>query len=71
MSVASVRVVRVGPRIGEQRSCVAARHHTDGITEARSAGGEPFGVDRLTDFAVRALADDATLLLLRWNGPVA
>ncbi|SCE73617.1 Serine phosphatase RsbU, regulator of sigma subunit [Micromonospora echinospora] len=31
--------------------------YTDGIVEARSADGEPFGVDRLVDFAVRALAD--------------
>ncbi|BCL16222.1 PP2C family protein-serine/threonine phosphatase [Micromonospora sagamiensis] len=31
--------------------------YTDGITEARSADGEPFGVDRLVDFTVRALAD--------------
>jgi hypothetical protein len=68
--------------------------HTDGITEARSAEGEPFGVDRLVDFTVRALADelplpetarrlvhailayqdsrladDATVLLVRWLGP--
>ncbi|RKN37679.1 PP2C family protein-serine/threonine phosphatase [Micromonospora endolithica] len=67
--------------------------YTDGITEARSNRGEAFGVDRLTDFALRALADelplpettrqlvhailawqddtltdDATLLMLRWNG---
>jgi stage II sporulation SpoE-like protein len=32
--------------------------YTDGITEARSDDGAPFGLDRLTDFAVRALADD-------------
>ncbi|MEU4568460.1 PP2C family protein-serine/threonine phosphatase [Micromonospora sp. NPDC023956] len=31
--------------------------YTDGIIEARSPDGEPFGVDRLVDFAVRALAD--------------
>ncbi|WP_428962114.1 PP2C family protein-serine/threonine phosphatase [Micromonospora fluostatini] len=67
--------------------------YTDGITEARSSRGEAFGVDRLTDFALRALAgelplpettrqlvhailawqddtlsDDATLLMLCWNG---
>ena len=35
--------------------------YTDGITEARSAEGEPFGVDRLVDFAVRDLADDLPL----------
>ncbi|MEH1057267.1 PP2C family protein-serine/threonine phosphatase [Micromonospora sp. CPCC 206171] len=35
--------------------------HTDGITEARSADGTAFGVDRLVDFAVRALADDSPL----------
>ncbi|MCI4063957.1 serine/threonine-protein phosphatase [Micromonospora sp. R77] len=68
--------------------------YTDGITEARSADGEPFGTDRLVDFAVRTLADglplpetgrrlvhailayqddkladDATVLLVRWLGP--
>jgi hypothetical protein len=31
--------------------------YTDGITEARSADGEQFGVDRLIEFAVRAVAD--------------
>jgi hypothetical protein len=31
--------------------------YTDGITEARSADGEQFGVDRLVEFAARALAD--------------
>ncbi len=31
--------------------------YTDGIVEARSAQGVEFGVDRLTDFAVRAAAD--------------
>ncbi|MFC4017741.1 PP2C family protein-serine/threonine phosphatase [Micromonospora sp. GCM10011542] len=35
--------------------------YTDGITEARSVEGEPFGVDRLVDFAIRALADDLPL----------
>jgi serine phosphatase RsbU (regulator of sigma subunit) len=31
--------------------------YTDGITEARSVDGEHFGVDRLVEFAARALAD--------------
>ena len=31
--------------------------YTDGITEARSPQGEHFGVERLTDFAVKAVAD--------------
>ncbi|WP_433727905.1 PP2C family protein-serine/threonine phosphatase [Actinoplanes sp. CA-051413] len=31
--------------------------HTDGIIEARSADGEQFGVERLTDFTAKALAD--------------
>ncbi len=35
--------------------------YTDGIIEARSAGGEEFGIDRLTDFAVRAVADQLPL----------
>ncbi|MEU4588738.1 PP2C family protein-serine/threonine phosphatase [Micromonospora aurantiaca (nom. illeg.)] len=35
--------------------------YTDGITEARSVEGEPFGVDRLVDFTVRALADGLPL----------
>ncbi|MET0418119.1 MAG: PP2C family protein-serine/threonine phosphatase [Actinoplanes sp.] len=68
--------------------------YTDGITEARDHNGETFGVDRLIDFAQRALSDqlpaaeivrrlvhailehqddclqdDATVLLLQWNGP--
>lgn len=30
--------------------------HTDGVTDARSAAGERFGEDRLTDFIVRATA---------------
>ncbi|MEU8662609.1 PP2C family protein-serine/threonine phosphatase [Actinoplanes philippinensis] len=31
--------------------------YTDGIVEARSAAGEQFGLDRLTDFTIRAMAD--------------
>jgi serine phosphatase RsbU (regulator of sigma subunit) len=31
--------------------------YTDGITDARDADGEPFGIDRLVDFVARALAD--------------
>jgi serine phosphatase RsbU (regulator of sigma subunit) len=31
--------------------------YTDGITDARDADGEPFGLDRLVDFVSRALAD--------------
>ncbi|GAA3736478.1 PP2C family protein-serine/threonine phosphatase [Micromonospora maritima] len=92
--------------LGDQRPPVVAEEslepgddlllYTDGIIEARSASGEPFGMDRLTDFAVRALADDvplpetarrlvhailayqddkladdATVLLVRWVGPPA
>ena len=70
--------------------------YTDGVTEARSPGGEFFGADKLVDLVVRHLAggltapetlrrvvrellshhegqltDDATLLLLQWNGPPA
>ncbi|MFF5175927.1 PP2C family protein-serine/threonine phosphatase [Micromonospora sp. NPDC000089] len=35
--------------------------YTDGIVEARSPAGEPFGVDRLIDFTLRSLADDLPL----------
>jgi serine phosphatase RsbU (regulator of sigma subunit) len=35
--------------------------YTDGITEARSVTGEHFGVDRLIDFAVKAIADQLPL----------
>jgi hypothetical protein len=35
--------------------------YTDGITEARSPAGEQFGVDRLIDFAVKAIADQLPL----------
>jgi Stage II sporulation protein E (SpoIIE) len=35
--------------------------YTDGVTEARSSTGESFGVDRLTDFAVKAIADQLPL----------
>jgi hypothetical protein len=35
--------------------------YTDGIIEARSPDGEQFGVDRLADFAVKAVADDLPL----------
>ena len=31
--------------------------YTDGITEARDETGAPFGIDRLVDFATRALGD--------------
>jgi serine phosphatase RsbU (regulator of sigma subunit) len=31
--------------------------YTDGIIEARSSGGEQFGVERLIDFAIKAVAD--------------
>ncbi|MEU8616162.1 PP2C family protein-serine/threonine phosphatase, partial [Actinoplanes sp. NPDC048791] len=35
--------------------------HTDGITEARSPGGEEFGLDRLVTFACRTAAEDLPL----------
>ena len=35
--------------------------YTDGIIEARSPAGEQFGVDRLTDFTIRAIADQLPL----------
>jgi serine phosphatase RsbU (regulator of sigma subunit) len=31
--------------------------YTDGITEARSSDGEPFGVERLIEYAIKAEAD--------------
>lgn len=68
--------------------------YTDGIVEAHAPGGEPFGIDRLSDLigqcasdqlppeeVVRrlvrsvlehhaaSLADDATLVIVRWIGP--
>jgi hypothetical protein len=35
--------------------------YTDGVIEARSPTGEEFGIDRLTDFAIRAIADQLPL----------
>ena len=32
--------------------------HTDGVTEARSPAGEPFGVDRLVDLFARSVSDN-------------
>lgn len=68
--------------------------YTDGVTEARTADGDEFGVERLVDQATRhmsdrlrpdtivrllidsvrvhrslALDDDATIVLVRWDGP--
>ncbi|HEX8630689.1 MAG TPA: PP2C family protein-serine/threonine phosphatase [Catenuloplanes sp.] len=53
--------------LGDQRSPVVVEEalepgdhlqlYTDGITEARSPAGEEFGVERLIDFAIRAVAD--------------
>ena len=68
--------------------------YTDGVIEARVAGGEMFGVERLVDhvgrhasdqrepeevvrqiatsvlqFRAGELADDATLVMVRWSGP--
>ena len=54
--------------------------YTDGVIEAHQPGGEMFGMERLEDIANRQasdqlepeeLDDDATLLLVRWNGPAA
>ncbi|MFC4069955.1 PP2C family protein-serine/threonine phosphatase [Actinoplanes subglobosus] len=35
--------------------------YTDGITEARSVDGDRFGIDRLVDFTVKAIADQLPL----------
>jgi serine phosphatase RsbU (regulator of sigma subunit) len=35
--------------------------YTDGIIEARSTAGDEFGIDRLVDFAVKAIADQLPL----------
>jgi hypothetical protein len=35
--------------------------YTDGIIEARSSDGDPFGIDRLVDFTVKAIADQLPL----------
>jgi serine phosphatase RsbU (regulator of sigma subunit) len=53
--------------LGDKRAPVVAEEalepgdqvllYTDGIVEARSPQGEEFGIDRLTDFAVKAVAD--------------
>jgi serine phosphatase RsbU (regulator of sigma subunit) len=53
--------------LGDQRAPVVVEEalepgdrlllYTDGITEARSPTGEQFGIDRLIDFAVKAVAD--------------
>jgi phosphoserine phosphatase RsbU/P len=51
-------MVRRGPGITEQILAPGDTLvlYTDGITEARSADGELFGLDRLTDFVLRTLA---------------
>jgi serine phosphatase RsbU (regulator of sigma subunit) len=48
-----------GPRVTEHalEPGDALVLYTDGITEARSATGELFGVDRLTEFMLGALSD--------------
>lgn len=53
--------------LGDQRAPVVVEEalepgdhlllYTDGIIEARSPDGEEFGIDRLTDFATKAIAD--------------
>ena len=70
--------------------------YTDGVIEAHTPGGEPFGTERLADLLGRhasdqvepeeivrrvvsavlqhqgdQLDDDATLVLVRWNGPTS
>jgi serine phosphatase RsbU (regulator of sigma subunit) len=52
-------MVERGPRVTEHtlEPGDALVLYTDGITEARSPDGQLFGVDRLTDFVLDALAD--------------